>query len=266
MQAAEAIQQAYAAIAKAEACLSFFLPASDVSRINETKPGQTIEVSEWTWQVLQKAVQLYRESAGAFDITIAPTLQRWGYLPRAGKTCGGRSRLGTQADLELLPNHRLHLRKAVRIDLGGIAKGFAVDRAIEALQNAGAEGGLVNAGGDLRVYGTPAATIHIRHPGSPGTLIPLTRLQNAAIATSAAYFSRKPWRGSWVTPLLNGTDRTACGQSMSVSVQAADCMTADALTKIVMALGERSAGILAAHSAIGYIATRTGEIVSTFPA
>jgi thiamine biosynthesis lipoprotein len=103
--------------------------------------------------------------------------------------------------------------------LDGIAKGFAVDRAVDALQEAGIRAGVVNAGGDLRVFGEAYEEVYVRPPQRPQTLVYLGRVRDAAVASSAAALL--------VDPRPSGRARPATG----ATVIAADCMTADALTK-----------------------------------
>lgn len=103
--------------------------------------------------------------------------------------------------------------------LDGIAKGFAVDRAVEALQLAGMRAGVVNAGGDLRMFGEAYEDVYVRPAGRPDELRHIGRIQNAAVATSAAVLLVDPRPG-----------RRALRAS-GATVIATDCMTADALTK-----------------------------------
>jgi thiamine biosynthesis lipoprotein len=112
--------------------------------------------------------------------------------------------------------------RACGYSLDGIAKGFAVDRAVQSLENAGIPAGVVNAGGDLRVFGDGLEEIYIRLPHRPDELVRIGALRNAAIATSA--------RAGLVDPLSPGGRLPAPG----ATVIAADCMTADALTKPCM--------------------------------
>jgi FAD:protein FMN transferase len=103
--------------------------------------------------------------------------------------------------------------------LDGIAKGFAVDRAVESLQRAGIRAGVVNAGGDLRVFGEAYEDIYVRPPDRPHTLLHLGRIRDCAVATSASALLVDPRR------------RDARTAPPAASVIAPDCMTADALTK-----------------------------------
>ena len=259
-QRVKAIEAAFAVIERVQQLMSFYEAGSDVSRLNQTAARRPVKVNAWTWQVLQAAKEMHGVTHGAFDVTIAPQLQRWGYLPGNGAT---RAHVIDQSAIELMAGNRVRFRRPVQIDLGGIAKGFAVDQAIEALQASGVGSARVNAGGDLRVCGPESAPIHVRHPASPGQLLALGRITNAAVATSAGYFSRKRWHGRSVTPLLDPVRQRACRDDVSVTVQAPTCLLADALTKAVLILGERSADVLKACSAVGYVVRRNGTVTAT---
>ena len=141
-------------------------------------------------------------------------------------------------------NGRVHFRRPVTIDLGGIAKGFAVDRAVDALKKAGAISGIVNAGGDLRVFGDDARAVQIRHPLDPGRTAGTVRLRNRALATSARYFA---------PALFDGRTRQALPDETSVTVAAPDCLTADALTKIALGSREETTVLLAQYEADAFL-------------
>jgi thiamine biosynthesis lipoprotein len=158
-QAEDAIDAAFAAVARVHALMSFHDSESDLSRLNAAA-GSAIAIDAWTYTVLRTARELNRHSNGLFDIGVAPVLQRLGMLPAApANSCTRREPLSRDG-FELLPDGLGRLKPDVRIDLGGIAKGFAVDRAVAALQERGIPSGLVNAGGDLKVFGANAHTIH----------------------------------------------------------------------------------------------------------
>jgi thiamine biosynthesis lipoprotein len=230
-----AIDRAFAAIECVHRLMSFHEADSDVSCINRRAHRVPVQVHPWTWRVLREALRLSRATRGAFDVTVADRLVRWGYLPRAtAQTASARS--GDWRDVRLLAGHRVRLARPVLIDLGGIAKGFAVDRAVAALRNHGSASGLVNAGGDLRAFGALAHVVYLRHPASPGKLLPAFELVSGALATSADYFARRSWRGEAVAPITLRNRRTRA-TSASVTVEARTCMLADALTKICLLSG-----------------------------
>jgi thiamine biosynthesis lipoprotein len=257
-----AIAAAFAAVERVQRLMSFHDDASDVARLNREAAQRAVEVAPWTADVLRAAQHFHAATDGAFDVTIAPRLQRWGYLPESDSRAAAT--LATdQSAVELLPGNHVRFRRPVRIDLGGIAKGFAVDRAIDALRAAGVASGVVNAGGDLRVFGPAPSLIHVRDPREPGRVVPLVAIENAALATSASYFTRRKWRGRWVSPLVDPRRGRSCVRAASVSVRAATCMAADALTKVVAVLGRRSAQILRDQAAIAFLLTPNGDVLST---
>jgi thiamine biosynthesis lipoprotein len=229
-----AVAAAFRAVEQVHALMSYHDPASDLSRLNREAAARPVTIDPWTWRVLAAARDFSAASDGLFDITVAPALTRLGYLPRHEdfpRACG-------HADwrcIELLPRHQVRFARPLHIDLGGIAKGFAVDKAIEALQAGGVTRARVNAGGDLRRFGAGIEPLHVRHPDAPAVLLPLAELQDGAAATSAGYFAPRQRGGRQVSPHIHPHTGQALASGASATVLAPDCMTADALTKIVLA-------------------------------
>jgi thiamine biosynthesis lipoprotein len=228
-----AIAAAFAAVERIHAAMSYHDPASELSRVNRAAPGEWLELSPDLASVMRFSKQVSRASDGLFDPTVAPVLCGMGYLPRHGNA-PRVSGQGTWRDIELAGN-RLRMRRRVRIDLGGIAKGYAVDQALAVLKAAGMAAARVNAGGDLALFAPQAEDVHVRHPRDPARLIRVARLAAGGIATSAGYFQACRRNGRWVTPLVHPRTRECLCLADSVSVVAPDCMTADALTKVVAA-------------------------------
>lgn len=244
-----AMNAAFAAIERIQARMSYHDPASELSAINRNASRRSIPLSRPLASVLRVALALARETEGAFDPTIAPVLAGWGLLPRlSGRS--GRERRASWRDIELSAAGVVRFRAPLHLDLGGIAKGFAVDQAIACLHRRGIANALVNAGGDLRALGRRAWPVVIRDPEQPGAAAAELSLRQAAIATSAHYFSRRQWRGRMVSALVDGRIRRPSGDDLrSVTVQAPTAMMADALTKVVLALGCEAEGILHRHAA-----------------
>ena len=243
-----AIDRAFSRVKTVHTLMSYHDADSDVSRINRFAHERPIPVNEDTWHVLATARDLAETSGGLFDISVAPTLAKLGYLPRHA----GFPKPSGQGDwrhVVLFPGNMVRLTRRLHLDLGGIAKGYAVDLALRALQDAGMRAGRVNAGGDLALFCESVQTIHVRHPLHATLTLPLIQMQRGAVATSASYFSAKRQRGRWVTPLINPATRTPCETRRSVSVLADDCLIADALTKVVHADPLRALGVLAHYRA-----------------
>lgn len=233
-RAESAVTQAFRAVEQVHGLMSYHDLASDISRINRDAAFRPVPVHAWTWNVLAAACAFAEASDGLFDITVAPALARLGYLPRHPDFPRASGHADWR-DVELLPRQRVRFARPLRVDLGGIAKGFAVDQAIAALQAGDVFTGRVNAGGDLRLFGPEAETVLLRHPQSPAYLLPVAELHNGAAATSAGYFSPRRVHGRDVSPHIHPHTGQALPAGASATVLAADCMTADALTKIALA-------------------------------
>lgn len=232
-----AIDEAFAAIGRVQASMSFHDPASELSRVNRAAAsGKTVQVSPQIYHVLAFAKALHAGTQGIFDIAAARTQDQGA---------------GT-ADIELLPDHAVRCLRPLTIDLGGVAKGFAVDCAIEVLRGTGMDSALVNAGGDMRCFGQPQA-VCIRHPGMPGRFVPLPDLNDAALATSANSYT--------ACAHFHGRTRGPLRRPFSVSVRARACMMADALTKVVLACGQRSAPLLSEFDADAFMVYPDGRII-----
>ncbi|HLX23815.1 MAG TPA: FAD:protein FMN transferase [Usitatibacter sp.] len=215
-----AIEAAFDAIARVHALMSPHEKGSDLWRMNEGAHRAPVRVDAETTYVLETALALHRESGGAFDVA-----------------AGSR---GTSGDIRLLSGNRVRYSWPMRVDLGGIAKGYAVDRAIAELAARGVTRATVNAGGDLRVLGDDAELIHLRDPGAPARLHPALTLASGAMATSAGYFSRA---------IVDPATGIASEERDSASVVAPTAMLADALAKIVLLRGAGSRPLLERYNA-----------------
>ncbi|MEO7934424.1 MAG: FAD:protein FMN transferase [Chthoniobacterales bacterium] len=247
--AEEAVEAAFAEIEKVHRLMSFHDPASDVSHFNATPVGKKIRLHPWTHRVLRLAAQLSEDSGGVFDITVAPALAALGFLPPTPRHSG------SWRDLHLHSDGTGMKTQPLTIDLGGIAKGFAVDVAVRKLMRfPGIAAGLVNAGGDLRAFGNEPWPVAIRHASDPGQRAAIIQLQNAAVATSAGYYRSRQHDGTRITALIHGISRQPLSADGSVSVIAPTAAVADALTKVI-ALGA-SPRILRKYRAQSYVQNR----------
>ncbi|EGF31224.1 Thiamin biosynthesis lipoprotein ApbE [Oxalobacteraceae bacterium IMCC9480] len=246
-----AFTAAFSRISDVHRLMSFHDAGSDVARLNRAPAGTMIAIDAHTVHVIACALQLHADSGGIFNISCATRLVQWGSLPPPERTLppyeAGDCGLLLEADGTICKT------RDVLIDLGGIAKGYAVDQAIAALQQAGVTSACVNAGGDVRVLGATPFAIAIRDPSTVTGSTVTVDLANAALATSATYFSARQIGAQTVSALVDGRSGAAITSRRSVTVQAADCLHADALTKIVMASGDATHPLLARHRAQAFI-------------
>ncbi len=246
--AVQAIEAGFAAIADIHRLMSFHEAGSDVSRINRAAVGEAVKVDPRTFAVLEQAGALAIESGGIFDITVAAELVARNILPRPDARLPDPH--SCWRDIELAAPDRVILKRPLWLDLGGIAKGYAVDRAFPAMNLTPDIQCVVNAGGDLRVAGPAAERVLLRAP-TTGNAVPVVEIENASLASSEA--------GDAATgPHLDGAARRGTPPGRFVSVVARDCLIADALTKIVLALGRGAQDLLKRHGATAYLCGDAG--------
>lgn len=240
-----AMHAAFARIAALDASMTDYDRSSELSRLSSTAVDEPVEVSPDLFAVLELAARISRDSAGAFDVTVGPAMALWrrarrqGELPTRQRLEAARAAIG--ADLvELDPaagTVRL-ARPGMRLDLGGIAKGYAAQAAFEVLEAAGFPRALVDAGGDV-VCGDPL-------PGADGWSIGLTaldgqpaksiRVERAAVATSGDLFRFLEIDGVRYSHVLD--PRTGLGVigRRQATVVAPDGALADALASVACVL------------------------------
>jgi len=247
---ARAVNAAFEAVARVHRLMSFHDPDSDVARLNRRAADEPVTVDRWTATVLRQARRLFEATDGLFDCAVGHELMQRGLLPSQDLD---HVESGRFSAVELLPDNRVRFSARIAIDLGGIAKGFAVDRAIATLRGYGVRDAVVNAGGDMRVMGETARPIHIRCPADYPFLVPAGLLQNGAVATSSAMAtvarnSARPTASSASTRSgATGIDRKA------YSVVAPTCLIADALTKVLVQVGDIDAGYFGHFGASAFI-------------
>lgn len=262
-QAHAAIDAAFAVVADIHGLMSFHAPDSDVTRLNQRAAREAVEVDPRTRAVLERALEFAAASDGAFDVTVAPCLVAWGRLPHPPGASEPDPAAGWR-DVELCADGRVRFHRPLWIDLGGIAKGYAVDRAIERVAGDSTARWVVNAGGDLRVAGrgTEAVLLQTDRPSDAGAA--MLELEEASLASSRAAPGSPTDAGSPVAACeggshVDGRSRRAIGAGRFVSVVARECVVADALTKVVLAMGEASAPLLRRNAATAFLQGADGR-------
>jgi FAD:protein FMN transferase len=216
---------AFEVIAEVHRAMSFHDSRSDVRCISRAAPGTVLSVNPHTWKVLYLARRMELDSGGLFNVAVAPALVARGLLPQPvdAPTPTARS---VADSLALLSEHRVRVSQPLWVDLGGIAKGYAVDCAVQHLQALGVRAGLVNAGGDMRAFGALTHLVFLRFHDR---LMQVASLQNSALASSCSA-ELSPHKTPHIDPR---TGSSACSTN-TVVVQARSAAVADALTKVAL--------------------------------
>lgn len=228
--------------------MSPYKPDSELSRVNREAFATPVPVSHEMFTLLQRAAHFSELSDGAFDITYAAVGQLYDYragtLPTRDAIARARQAVGhRQLRLDADARSVRFAREGMRIDLGGFAKGYAVDRSIELLRARGIQHASVSAGGDTRILGDRFGRpwiVGIRHPDDAHRVILRIPLENVALSTSGdyeRYFDEDGVRYHHIIDPRTGYPATAC---RSVTVWAGDAFTADAVDDAVFILGPKS--------------------------
>ncbi len=225
-RAAAAFDAAFGAVAAIERLMSAHDPASELNRLCGQAHLAPMRVHADTAEVLRLARVVHRESEGVFDVAVGRQMAAAGLLPALAADAATSGR-GTTADIVHCADGRISFARPMRLDLGGVAKGHAVDCAIRALQRLGIEDALVNAGGDMRAIGKISHPIDLRFASGVRTV---AMLQDGALASSC-HADRALGSPS---PHVDPRSSQAVNSRATVVVQAASAAVADALTKVAL--------------------------------
>lgn len=246
-----AAESAIEEVERTERLLSHYLADSEVCYINANAASGYVRVHPEVFDLVARAIRLSEETSGAFDITVMPLVRCWGFLSGSGRVPDPQTLAEAMERAGFL---HLHLdpenlsiafdRPGVEIHLGAIGKGYAVDRAIEVLQEAGVEAAMVHGGhSSVRAIGElPEARgwrLNLPHPLEPERSMANLLLCNKAISTSASteqYFERNGRRYGHILDPRSGL--TVQNNLLSVSVLAEEATVADALSTAFFVLGE----------------------------
>jgi thiamine biosynthesis lipoprotein len=244
--AQKAALQAFQEIKRIEHLMSPWIESSDVSQMNRSAGKEGVRVSPETIEVIKKAQEVSKLSEGGFDITVGPLVQLWRKASEGGKP-PEMEEVKETLNLVNFRNLKTHYggkvslrKKGMTIDLGGIAKGYAVDRAFELLKGLGYRSFLVNAGGDLRVGGSKPDgpwSIGVRHPRGPEKIMARISISNTAVATSGDYETFFIHQGKRYYHILNPRSGFPAEGCQSVTVLHKEAITADALATAIFVLG-----------------------------
>jgi len=270
-----AIAAAFAEISRLEGILSDYDPDSELSQLSAAAPTSgPVAVGDDLWRVLREAVAWRDRSGGAFDPTIGPLTTLWrqarrsGVMPRADKLAAARQAVGVRT-LELDEDRRtaMLVAPAMRLDLGGIGMGYAIDRGMDVLAMHGITSAMIDASGDIAVSGPPpgadAWTIEVdARVDEDGAGRETVALVNAAVTTSGDAFQAVEIDGVRYSHVVDPRTGLGVAGLAAVTVIAADCTTADAVATAASVLGTE-AGLAFVETVPGaaarFVASSGGE-------
>lgn len=242
-----AIDEAFAAIAEVDRLMSNYREDSELTRINRTAAREAAPASEPMLSVLAAAQQVSDKSGGAFDVTIGPAVRLWGFhdkkphQPSASEIAAIRPAVGYRN--LLIDRERRTVRFArqeVEIDLGGIAKGFAVEIAANVLRRRGL-GGFIDAGGNQYLLGTPpgkrAWTVGVKNPDRPDQLLGVVDSGETSVSTSGGYANFLTIGGRRYGHILDPRTLQPSEAALGVTVFGRDGTLADAVSTAAFVLG-----------------------------
>ena len=252
--AKKCIETALAEIHKVDELMSDYKSDSEISKLNRDGFKTAVRLSQSTYEVLQRSIEFSKLTHGAFDITVGPLVdlfhsaEKKQVAPTKEQIAQARSKVGFEK-LKLDEQNRT-VKFAVdgmRLDLGGIAKGYAVDKAVEAMQTCGAIGGMVDLGGDIRCFGAPLKSrthwvIGLQNPnldnyiGEQDLALKL-KLTNGAVATSGDYQQFVLIEGKRHSHIIDRKTGTSTEGLSSVTIIADNATDADALATAVSVMG-----------------------------
>jgi thiamine biosynthesis lipoprotein ApbE len=266
-----AIDEAFAAIVEVDRLMSNYRDDSELSHVNRLAGGGPVVVSDPMLDVVGAAQRVSASSRGAFDVTVGPLVALWGFhdrkphLPSPDELDAVRPLVNYQNLVVNAADRTICLtRKGMAIDLGGIAKGFAVELAANVLRRRGLSG-FIDAGGNQYLVGAPAGkrmwTVGIKDPDSRDQLLGVVDSGETSVSTSAAYSNFLTMNGRAYGHILDPRTLSPSSASLSVTVLSKDGTLADAVSTAAFVLGPKDglALIDSFDGMSGLIAYRAGD-------
>ncbi|MGH9936758.1 MAG: FAD:protein FMN transferase [Blastocatellia bacterium] len=242
--------------------MSHYKQESELSRINREAAKAPVEVDSELFDFIAECLRYSRESDGAFDITVGPLMKAWGFFrgegraPSEAELAEARNRIGYRHVILNQEDRTIFFDKTgVELDLGGIAKGYAVDRAVSILKQHGVASALVSAGGST-IYalgappGKPAWELEVQDPADRNKIATTVRLKDQALSVSGSYEKFFEFEGVRYSHVMDPRTGRPVQGVLSVAVIANDGTSGDALDNVFYVLGaERSGAWLKKFSA-----------------
>jgi FAD:protein FMN transferase len=242
-----AIEEAFGAFAEVDRLMSNYRDDSELALINREAAQHAVVISEPMMSVLQAAQKVSAQSGGGFDVTIGPLVRLWGFhdkkphQPTSDEFAAVRPLIDYRSLVLDATAHTVRLTKpSVEIDLGGIAKGFAVEVAANVLRRHGLAG-FVDAGGNQYLLGTPLGkatwTVGVKDPDRPDRLLGTITTPETSVSTSADYATFVEINGRKYGHILDPHTLQPSAAALSVTLLSRDGTMADAFSKAVFVAG-----------------------------
>lgn len=239
-----ASEAAFSEIERLETLFSSYIPTSDVSRVNASAGGPPVEVAPEVYEVAQKALHISKISNGAFDPTVGALGRIWGPSGESGRVPSEEEikkllPLVDYKNVEAEGNTLRHKKKGMALNLGGVAKGYIVGKAVEALKANGVVRGIVHAGGDMYLFnegGGAPFTIGIQDPREK-RLLGEAFVDRGAVATSGDYERYFIKDGVRYHHIIDPATGFPAARSRSVTIVALDATVADGVSTAVFVMG-----------------------------
>jgi len=251
-----AVADAYSEIERIDRLMSTYKPESQLSQINREAGMRPVKADPEVIAVIQDALDVATMTGGAFDPTVGPLVRLWGIggdkarVPGKDEIDAARRLVGfSHVILDKKAGTVFIENKGMAVDLGGIAKGYASDRAVEILKARGIKGGIVAVAGDLKLFGAGEGgkpwKIGIQHPRKPDALLTELEVNDAATSTSGDYERYFIKDGRRYCHILDPKTGYPASGLMSVTVLARDSYLADSLATGLFVMGPEKANAFA---------------------
>jgi len=238
----------YAEVARLERAMTLFDETSDLARLNRSAGGGPQPVDPDLARLLARSVELSRRTAGAFDVTVGPLVALWkdaaarGRVPDAATLAATRARVGADAIRVPAPDRAEITRPGASVDLGGVAKGYALDRIAAQARSAGVTSALLSFGqSSLWAIGAPADAdgwrLLVRRPD--GGFAGVATLRDRPVSVSGSLGQFTEIEGRRYGHVLDPRSGEPLVRPLEAIVLCADATTAEAASKALLVLGER---------------------------
>ena len=245
-----AIDEAFGAFAEVDRLMSNYRDDSELALINRSAARGVVSVSDPMFGVLDAARRVSSASHGAFDITVGPLVRLWGFhdkkphVPTDAELATVRTLVDYRYVILDAEHHTVRFaRPGVELDLGGIAKGFAVEVAAGVLRRRGLSG-FIDAGGNQYLLGTPPGkrtwNVGIKNPAVPDRVMGVVEIGEISVSTSADYYNFLVATGRTYGHILDPLTLAPATEALSVTILSRDATLGDALSKAAFILGPKA--------------------------